>query len=189
MPQTLEEKRERHREYMKKYRKENKDKLAEQKKAHNKKYLKENKEKIAEYKKRYNQENKEIIAEKKKKYFKENKEKIAEQRKRYRKENKEKIAEKKKRYYESKNGRERQWRIAGMKLFDDTYERYEEFKNCELCNVELTTKGKSRKVLDHDHDSGYVRFVCCNNCNTKLAVRDRMIYTLHLELYRYFNRK
>ena len=51
-----------------------------------KRYREQNKEKIAEYKREYYQENKEKI----KKYREENKEKIAEQKKKYREENKEK---------------------------------------------------------------------------------------------------
>ncbi len=139
----------------------------------------------------YYQENKERISGVKKKYYQENKESILEKRLTYSQGNRDKLAERTRKQTKTKNGRTRDWKRKGMKLFDDTYERYEECKNCELCNVELTTErtGKSRKVLDHDHDSGYVRFVCCNNCNMKLAVRDRMMDMVHKELYRYFNRR
>lgn len=55
-----------------------------------KRYRGKNKEKIAEYKREYRQENKEKIAEKNKKYREENKEKILEHIRNYYQENKEK---------------------------------------------------------------------------------------------------
>jgi len=53
------------------------------------KYRQENKERIAEHKRKYRQENKERIAEHKRKYRQENKERIAEHKRKYRQENKE----------------------------------------------------------------------------------------------------
>ena len=64
-------------ERCKKYREENKEKIAEYKKD----YYEENKEKIAEYKKEYRDQNKAKFAEKNKDYYEENKEKIAEYKK------------------------------------------------------------------------------------------------------------
>ena len=56
-------------------------------------YRQENKEKIAEAQRQYKQDNKEKIAERMSQYYQENKEKIAERMSQYRQENKEKIAE------------------------------------------------------------------------------------------------
>ena len=58
-----------------------------------KKYRKENKERIAEYQKKYREENKEHIAERDRKYYEENKERITETNRKYREENKELINE------------------------------------------------------------------------------------------------
>lgn len=150
-------------------------------------------EKRKEYVKKYSQKNKQRITENRKKYNQENKERIAESTKKYYQDNNEKLTEQKKEYYHKNKGRkeniERRWKRYGVKLSDDTYERFKECKNCQVCNVELTSKGKSRKVLDHDHDSGYVRFICCCSCNPKLGARDRRLDRVHKELYRYFNRR
>ena len=77
-----------------KYRAENKGKIAER----DRKYYAANKEKIAERKRKYRAENKEKIAEYRRKYYAENKEKIAERDRRYRAANKEKIAERDRKY-------------------------------------------------------------------------------------------
>jgi len=60
------------------------------------KYRENNKEKISEIGRQYREENKDKIKENKKQYYQENKEKISEQLKQYREENKEKISEQKK---------------------------------------------------------------------------------------------
>ena len=60
-----------HRAAKKKYREENKEKVA----AYSKKYREENKEKVAAYSKKYREENKEKAAAYRKKYYEENKEK------------------------------------------------------------------------------------------------------------------
>ena len=59
-------------EYLKRYREQNKEKIAER----NRKYYQENKEQIAEQQREYYQENKEQIAEYQKEYYQENKEKL-----------------------------------------------------------------------------------------------------------------
>lgn len=81
----------------KKYRFENKEKIADR----HKRYMAKNKKKIAEYHKIYKADNKERIAEHNKRYEVKNKEKIAERKKRYAVKNKEKINELNKKY--SKN--------------------------------------------------------------------------------------
>ena len=83
-------------EYVKKYRENNKEKLAEG----SRRYYEDNKEKLAEGSRMYYEDNKEKIAEDKKKYYEDNKEKIAEGRKKYYGDNKERITEGKKKYYE-----------------------------------------------------------------------------------------
>ncbi len=177
MPQTPEERK----AYKKKWYEENKDKIEENRK--------KNKDKVAQGNKKWYEENKEIISQGKKKYYEENKEIISQGKKKYYEENREEIAKRSKKYSQTKSGKHKGWKKSGIKILEDTYEKFEECKNCELCNVELTTKGKTRKVLDHDHDSGYARFVCCNNCNIKLGAKDRMMDRVHKELWRYHNRR
>jgi len=67
--------------------------------------------------------------------------------------------------------------------FDKLWERHQSANCCELCYRSFET---CKKILDHDHRSRYVRNVCCNSCNMKLAIRDRNLAEVHLELYRYF---
>tara|TARA_R110000824_G_scaffold249535_5_gene438459 strand:- start:1167 stop:1685 length:519 start_codon:yes stop_codon:yes gene_type:complete len=49
--------------------------------------------------------------------------------------------------------------------FDKLYDNYLKVTNCELCDVVLEGKGRSKKCLDHDHVTGKFRNVLCNNCN------------------------
>ncbi len=81
------------------------------------------------------------------------------------------------------------WKRKGIKFYDETlvYNRYMNATKCELCNKILTTgnKAKDRKCLDHDHLSGYVRWVCCNNCNNFLEKIDNNKLKLLLEIHRY----
>ena len=62
------------------------------------------------------------------------------------------------------------------------YKCYEEQETCELCYVKLEGKGKEKKCLDHQHASGYPRFICCAHCNIQLAKVDRQLSSVLLEL-------
>lgn len=61
----------------------------------------------------------------------------------------------------------RQWKRQGIvdEDYDSLYQCYIEEKNCWICGHDFS---KYRKNLDHDHETGEARFVCCNLCNTKL---------------------
>jgi len=90
-------------EYNKKYKQDNKEKIKEYNKEYKQKYKQDNKEKIKEYNKEYKQEykqdNKEKIKEYNKEYYKNNKEKLSDLQKIYCKNKKESISNNKKRYY------------------------------------------------------------------------------------------
>lgn len=91
----------------------------------NKRYRENNKEKIAEARKLYRENNKEKIAEVMKLYYENNKEKITEARKLYIKNNKEKVAARYKLYYENnrerKNKTNRRWyeKTTEVSSYDD----------------------------------------------------------------------
>lgn len=56
-------------------------------------------------------------------------------------------------------------------ITDDEYAALVQGANgkCELCGVKLTDDGPSREVIDHDHNTGSVRGLLCNNCNMGLG--------------------
>ena len=87
------------------------------------------------------------------------------------------------------------WRRSGIKFYDkEAFTKlYLETTHCQLCPAELTEEGRynspNKKVVDHDHLSGYWRAICCHTCNTKTKPRDMGILKVHLELHRLFNIK
>jgi hypothetical protein len=56
-------------------------------------------------------------------------------------------------------------------------------QRCELCN--LPYKNDRDKCMEHHHQSGHFRCICCQNCNQKLAQTDRKKQYVLLELHRY----
>ena len=72
------------------------------------------------------------------------------------------------------------------------WETYKVATHCELCNVVFNKEKKAsptQRNLDHDHDSGHVRFICCRTCNSgHLRIRDHRHNYVHKELHRYFKR-
>ena len=64
--------------------------------------------------------------------------------------------------------------------FNSLYEYYLNCKNCEECNVELTSGkyGSNHKCLDHDHKTGLFRNVLCNTCNVKRGFIEKGTYKL-----------
>ena len=126
-------------------------------------------EKRKQYNKEYNKEYREKNKEKAKQYQKEWNEKNKEKRKQYNKEWNQSEAGK-------KSKRIGQWKFKGIitEDYDALYEKYINTKNCELCDIVLTTNRyptKTTRCLDHDHsitDRDNVRNIICNSCNVKL---------------------
>jgi len=58
------------------------------------------------------------------------------------------------------------WKNQG--IIDGDYESlYNEFVNTKECMICGHDFSKYKKCLDHDHDTGEVRYICCDNCNNK----------------------
>lgn len=57
--------------------------------------------------------------------------------------------------------------------FDDLWDYYESITHCQKCKCELTNgrHGDNKKILDHEHNTGYVRAILCNLCNTSMLDR------------------
>tara|TARA_R110000823_G_C15706839_1_gene477084 strand:- start:123 stop:539 length:417 start_codon:yes stop_codon:yes gene_type:complete len=74
--------------------------------------------------------------------------------------------------YKRRN-RIKRWERQGVICddFDSLHDYYENCKNCELCNVELTIdrwNTSTTRCLDHDHHTGLFRNVVCHSCNVSL---------------------
>ena len=116
----------------------------------------------AEYKKKWAEANKERIKQKKAEKYIENKEHINRKNKenyeKYKKEQPEKL--KKQKHINA-------WRNRGI-IDDDLdalYDYYIEQTNCMICDIDFSI---SFRCLDHDHETGEVRYICCNKCNTSI---------------------
>lgn len=102
-------------------------------------------------------------------YYEANKEKILEQQKAYCEANKEEILARAKAYYDPEKNRE--WKLK--RNFGIDLEQYDAMLEaqgdaCAFCGK---TQEENRKNLavDHDHDTGEVRWLLCNNCNAGLG--------------------
>ena len=103
--------------------------------------------------------------------------------KEYREKNKEKIRAREKAYQlknrEERNAKFNLYRKANHKTYkinewkraniidtdwDLLYDIFMKETNCWICGIEFDDIYK-RKCLDHDHDTGECRYICCSYCN------------------------
>ncbi len=141
------------REYSKKYKKENKEKIRNS----NKEYKEENKKYLAKCSQQYKKKNKEKILRYNKEYKEENKEDLSKYAKEYKKENKEKISI--------------AYRFRKYGLTDEAFRKMLSVQNnlCYICGLPFTT-GKHKLTIDHDHATGKVRKLLHSQCNLLLGV-------------------
>jgi Recombination endonuclease VII len=60
------------------------------------------------------------------------------------------------------------WKHAGMDP-NEAEKLYNSRKNCDICGV--TVSGKNKHV-DHDHATGKLRGILCNNCNVLIGLAE-----------------
>lgn len=115
---------------------------------------------ILQQKKEYYQQNKEQINKQRKEHYQKNKEQQKEYWKLYRQRNKEQIRQQKREYH--------------LKYkYDITLENYKKMFEeqggvCAICG-KTQTEFKRAFDIDHDHETGKVRGLLCNSCNTALG--------------------
>jgi len=58
-----------------------------------------------------------------------------------------------------------EWRMYGLVMdkFEDIYQRYIYSSHCELCKKAY--KECRDRCMDHDHETGEFRNICCQRCN------------------------
>ena len=169
------------------------DKNKEMRKKYANEYYEKNKEKMKEYQKAYQKKyrEREGFKEWKKEYMKKyqvdynrrnpptplQKKKRAESMKIYQEKNKDKLNNYWKEYRQSEKGKKvmriNNWKQIGVidTDFDELYDTYMKQTHCWICGCEYVKK--RQRHLDHDHDTGEVRYICCMTCNIKVLGRER----------------
>ncbi len=133
--------------------------------AYIKDWNKKNKEHREQYYKEWLAKNKERVKQKSKEYYEKNKDK----RKEYNLANRDKIKERMKKWRQrdssKKTSKIEKWIARGVIDTDYSalYEAVLKETNCYICGNEF--KDSFDRCLDHDHDTGEVRYIVCRDCN------------------------
>ena len=110
------------------------------------------------------------------KWYQKNKERIKERCRVYNKEYRKKNKEKKKEYARLNPDKYviANWKHHGIihDNYKELYKYYMSINNCQVCDKEFNKESQMNyRCLDHDHDTGLFRCVCCGDCN----LHNRMI--------------
>jgi hypothetical protein len=159
-------------EYLKKYRLKNKEKIKEQMRL----YRLKHKEQIKEYEKQRYLKKYKI---KRQEYYLKNKKKINKRNKEYYLKNQFLILKQAKEYNLKKK-------------YGLTTKQYEDMiKNqnyeCNICSKKFNNKINSLKAcVDHDHETGKIRSILCNSCNGALGfIKENIIFISNMKDYLY----
>ena len=70
-------------------------------------------------------------------------------------------------YPKHKSTTKHNWNRLGVKFdlleFEIIYNKYINSEYCELCNKEFLNRRD--RCMEHDHETGYFRNICCQKCN------------------------
>ena len=71
-------------------------------------------------------------------------------------------------YLGKKSRMKAKWVSRGVKLrpdetWDDLFCMWYISTNCMICDKDITSN--NHKCLDHDHNTGFTRSICCKKCN------------------------
>lgn len=168
------------REYYKQWREKNKEKL----KIKKKEYAEKNKNKIKEILRNYYLSNKERLKKLSKEYKEKNRKKINENTKRWRAKTKEIRSEYNKKLYYLHKEKHREYRMKNKqrsreyhyfykyKITMDQYNNilYHQNNKCGICLIDLTILPRKHVHLDHCHETGKIRGILCNKCNSILGL-------------------
>jgi len=135
------------------------------------KYKKENPEKVAESLRKSREKHRDEINEKARAYAQQNRQKIRECCRKSRLNNLEQYRERERAYYHANKGKIREKTLKAK--YGITLSQYnmilsmQEFK-CACCGKE-DSGGNGSFNVDHDHDTGRIRGLLCQNCNAGIG--------------------
>ena len=130
-------------------------KSKEENREYHRAWREKNREKLRLQQAEWRKNNKDVIAESQSKWYSKNVEKLAEYNK-----------ARNQLPHNKKMNRIKVWKQRGVidADFDALYDFYIEQTNCMICDIEFNDKNV--RCLDHDHDTGEFRYICCMVCNT-----------------------
>ena len=60
---------------------------------------------------------------------------------------------------------------------------YERRNLCDICRVDASTTQRGKLSIDHDHESGRIKGLLCQECNTGLGLMKESIKNLFVALF------
>ena len=84
-------------------------------------------------------------------------------------------------YNRKKSNRIDKWKASGI-IDEDIAAVYDYLitqTHCMICLKEY--KNSRDRCLDHDHDTGEIRYICCNTCNTHF-LREKFTLPVHTKI-------